>query len=194
MSRAFRRLVVLALVALPTAAGLAFEWSAEIVRSGDQRYLIEVVQGDGDDARTHRVEIVLVDRGGAFDVGVTVTVARAGVAPAEVGRSPFDASTELMAAMSASAANAVFASYAGIAGEVVVRDEPVALVGGIGRVHYEREEQVAGLTCVVVRVELAGYGEYLLAVAEGVPFPCFSAYGEGPNLVRTRILEADGQR
>lgn len=191
MSRAFRRLVVLALVVLATGPGLAFEWSTEIVRPGDQRYLIEVVQGDGDGARVHRVEIVLVDRGGAFDVGVTVSVTRPGITPADVGTSPFDASMELTSALSAIAANAVFASYAGIAGEVAVRDEPVELVGGMGRVRYEREEQVAGLTCVVVRVELTGYGEHLLAVAEGVPFPCFSAYGEGPNLVRTRILEAD---
>jgi hypothetical protein len=50
---------------------------------------------------------------------------------------------------------------------------------------------VAGLTCVVVRVEMTGYGEHTLAVAEGVPFPCFSDYGEGDGRVRTRIIEAD---
>lgn len=190
-ARAFRQLLA-CLIALPfVGAALAFGWSPEIARPGDQRYLIEVRQGEADDATVHHVEIVLTDVGGAFDVAVSVRLLRAALAPSDVGRVLLDLGPAAMSVLSAASANLVFVGYATVQSDVAVRDEPVELAGGIGRVHYEREEQVAGLTCVVVRAELTGYGEYILALAEGVPFPCFSDYGEGGGRVTTRILEAD---
>jgi len=190
-ARAFRSLAVCLIALVAGGAALAFEWSPELVRSGDQRYLLEVTQGEGDDARVHHVEVALTDRGGSFDVRVTVTLMRSGLAPSAVGSALFDGSIELMSVLGAASANMVFVQFAGVAGDVAVRDAPVELAGGIGRVHFEREEVVAGLTCVVARIELMGYGEMTLAVSEGVPYPCFSAYGEGSGSVRTRILEAD---
>lgn len=142
-------------------------------------------------AASDHVEIALTDLGGSFDVAVTLPIVRTGLSPAAVGSLLFYLGAEANVALMAASPNLMYANYVGIAGDVAVRDEPVELLGGIVRVHFEREEQVAGLTCVVVRVEWTGFGEYTLAVAEGVPFPCFSDYGEGDGRVRTRILEAD---
>lgn len=187
-TRCYRHIITWVTLLLSAGTVLAFEWSPEIIRPGDQRYLVEVRQGD---AAAFHVEIVLTDLGGSFDVAVTLPIVRTGLSPAEVGSLLFYLGAEANVALMAAAPNLMYASYVGIAGDVAVRDERVELLGGIVRVHFEREEQVAGLTCVVVRVEWTGFGEYTLAVAEGVPFPCFSDYGEGDGRVRTRILEAD---
>jgi hypothetical protein len=190
-TRAFRHLVACMTMLVVAGTVLAFEWSPEIIRPGDQRYLVEVRLGDGDAATVYHVEVVLTDRGGAFDVAVTLPIVREGLAPAEVGTSLFYVSFEAGAALKAVSPDLVLAGQVRAAGDIAVRDEPVELLFGTGWVHFEREEQVAGLTCVVLRVESTGFGEYTMAVAEGVPFPCFSEYGEGSNRVSTRILEAD---
>jgi hypothetical protein len=187
----YRHMIAWLTLLLSAGTVLAFEWSPEIIRPGDQRYLVEVRKGEGDAGAVFHVEIVLTDLGGSFDAAVTLQIVRTGVAPAEVGNLPFYLGFDASFALMAASPNMIFAAQVGVAGDVTVRDEPVELMFGMGRVHYEREELVAGLTCVVVRVELTGDSEHTLAVAEGVPFPCFSDYGEGDGRVRTRILEAD---
>jgi hypothetical protein len=55
--------------------------------------------------------------------------------------------------------------------------------------YMEREEVVAGHTCVVIRMELEGGDELEFAVAENLPVPCFSRYGSGSDAIEARLID-----
>ena len=60
---------------------------------------------------------------------------------------------------------------------------------GFGAIDMEREEEVAGRICVVIRMELDGSDALEFAVAEGLPIPCFSLDGSGADAVEARLVE-----
>ena len=72
--------------------------------------------------------------------------------------------------------------------DIEVRADPIG-VKGIGLLYTDREQVVAGRTCVVLRAELEGGERTEFAVAEGLPLPCFSRYGSGDEAVEARLIE-----
>jgi hypothetical protein len=72
--------------------------------------------------------------------------------------------------------------------DIRVRSEPLVILG-MGEMHMERTEMVAGHECVVIRFEPAGGDDtFEFALAENVPFPCFSRYGSGYDLMEMRLI------
>jgi hypothetical protein len=190
---AVRSLLVLALAVAGSAS--AFRWAPFEFPAGDQRYVLEIRQGEGDAAMVGTVDLTIVDRGGVFDATTTIAFAQTGLSPEDLSSAAFGgAMANVVVLGPALAYGPAFFLLPMMLGEeeVRVRPEPIRLVG-IGSLHMEREEVVAGRTCVVVRYEPDGdpSGAMTFALADGLPFPCFSMYGSGDGRVEVRLLRAD---
>jgi hypothetical protein len=181
-----RWLLVVSLFAV-VGMGQAFSWAPFEFPPGDQGYTMEVVSGEG----VARFDLDLVDRGGAFDVTTIMTVVQSGVAPGSMSEAMFGGSGMSMFAFGPLMlfGTSYFLMPLLLGQEdIAVRDAPIEMKG-VGRMYLEREEVVAGRTCVVLRVELEGGDGMEFAVAEGVPLPCFTRYGSGSEAVEVRLIE-----
>jgi hypothetical protein len=75
--------------------------------------------------------------------------------------------------------------------EIRVRTEPMVVMG-MGRLVMDSTVEMAGHTCVVVRFEPNENPEGTLefALAEGVPFPCYTRFGSGDAVVEMQLIES----
>jgi len=193
MSVRFALRTAAAIVLLWAGSAQAFRWSSFDVPPGDQRYVVEVLVGDGSDTQVATMDIRIVDAGDAFDVTSTMTTVQRGVRPSEVANAVFTGGSVSLYFLGGMAAGPAAYLVPMLLGDhdVRVRTEPIVFPG-LGSLHMLHEETVAGLTCVVMRVEIDNADDdFEFAVAEGVPFPCFSRYGVGAGRVETRLLLAE---
>jgi hypothetical protein len=187
--------VVLALALLAGGSAHAFRWTPFAFPEGDQHYVLEIRHGEGDAAVAGTVDLRIADAGETFDATTTFTFAQTGLSAEDLSSVAFGGSLTGMLVMGpALAYGPAFFLLPMMLGEeeVRVRTEPIRMVG-VGALHMEREEEVAGRTCVVVRFEPDGdpSGAMTFALAEGLPFPCYSVYGSGDGRVEVRLLQAD---
>jgi hypothetical protein len=187
--------LLLAFAIVAGGSAHAFQWTPFEFPAGDQHYVLEIRQGEGDAAVAGTIDLRIADVGGRFDATTTLTFVQAGLSAEDLSSVAFGGSMTGMLVMGpALAYGPAFFLLPMMLGEeeVRVRTEPIRMVG-VGSLHMEREEQVAGRTCVVVRFEPDGdpSGAMTFALAEGLPFPCFSVYGSGDGRVEVRLLQAD---
>lgn len=182
-----RFLPLLALLSLVGAAA-AFSWTPFEFPPGDQGYVLEVRTPEG----AALVDVDVTARGGLFDVSTTMTFEQVGVDPSSMADAFFGGSG---LAMFGFGPMVLFGPSAFMLPmmlgneEIRVRKEPMRLMG-FGTVAMDREEIVAGLTCVVITLTMDGGGdEVVFAVAEGVPLPCFTRYGSGSDAFEVRLIE-----
>ncbi|MEZ4631693.1 MAG: hypothetical protein R2880_13450 [Deinococcales bacterium] len=74
--------------------------------------------------------------------------------------------------------------------DIAVRDGYISMMG-MGKVYMEKTVEVAGHECVVVRMEMGQDDDiqnFEFALAENLPFPCYSIYGEGEDQVEIRLI------
>jgi hypothetical protein len=184
--------ILLAIAALSLGLAQAFTWELLEFPAGNQHYTVEFIQG-GDAATRVVLDIVIVDHGGSFTVTTTTTSEQRDVAQDDLAGATLGGSM-MMAYGPALMFGPTFMLFPLLLGEeeIRVRSEPLVLVG-FGRLYMEREEVVAGRTCVVIRFEpaQAGMEASEFAVADGVPFPCFSRYGSGSDGIEVRLLRAE---
>lgn len=194
--RRSRVLPVVIALALATAGSVqAFQWTPFAFPAGDQHYVLEVRQGEGADAPVGTIDLRVADRGGAFDATTTLTFEQTGLSADDLSSAAFGGSMAGLMMMGPMLAyGPAFFLLPMMLGEedVRVRAEPLRLVG-LGSLFMEREEEVAGRACVVVRYVPDGdpSGEMTFALAENLPFPCFSVYGTGSDRIEVRLLQAD---
>ena len=180
-----RFLVVLLAVALGSAQ--AFQWTPLEFPPGDQGYTVEIVTEEG----VSRIDIDIVDRGGSYDVTTTMTRDQVGVAQDELEDAVFGGSGMVMFGLGPMMLfGPSFFILPMVLGQedIAVSTTPIRVMG-MGTLYMEREEVVAGQTCVVIRMELEGGDELELAVAEGLPLPCFSRYGSGSSAIEVRLID-----
>lgn len=181
-----RRFVVLVLV-VALGGAQAFQWTPLEFPPGDQGYTLEVVTEEG----VSRMDLDIVDRGGTYDVTTTMTLDQVGIAQDDLDDAMFGGSGFAMFAFGPMMLfGPTFFLLPMMLGEedIAVSDTPIRVMG-MGTMHMEREEVVAGRTCVVIRMELEGGDELEFAVAEGLPLPCFSRYGSGSDAIEVRLIE-----
>lgn len=181
------------LAALSLGAAHAFTWEPFTFPEGDQGYTLEIVQGEDGPATT--IDIDVVDVGDAYDVTTTMTYQQAGVPKSDLDSAMFGGSTFGMFAMGPMMMfGPSFMMVPMMLGEedIRVREEPIRVMG-FGSLHMDSEVEVAGRTCVVMRMVPDGDPEagYEFAVAEGVPFPCYSRYGQGDDVVEIRLVRIE---
>lgn len=188
-----RPALVLALLALPAAH--AFEWAPFEFDGGDQRYTMEIVQGEGAEAPTATVDVDVADRGETFDVSTTMTFQQTGVGADELDEAIFGGGAIGMFSMGPMLMfGPAFMVLPMLLEDtdIHVRSEPIEVMG-VGQLHMDREEEVAGHACVVMRLEPANENGLAMefALAEDLPLPCYSRYGEGEGRIEVRLVRAD---
>jgi hypothetical protein len=185
------RLVATTFALVLLGAAQAFTWEPFVFPEGDQSYTLEVVEADDIPSSTIRIEIV--DVGDGYDVTTTTTLQQTGVSQDDLQGAAFGGGAFGMFAMGPMMMfGPSFMMLPMMLGEeeIRVREEPIRVMGA-GSLYMEEEVEVAGQRCVVLRFEpdQEGGGGFEFAVAEGVPFPCYSRYGTGDDVVEIRLLE-----
>ena len=174
------------------SVAFAFEWDMSQFPEGDQSYVIEMRMGDAEEQQVLTLEIdVREDGEGNYTVTNTST-------------SEFQVSNLDMGVLTGTGFSGVlgpalmlgpvymFAPLLLQGQDIAVRSEPM-IVAGMGTLHMNRSEEVAGFECVVIRFEPNDDPDqsFEFALAEGVPFPCFTRYGQGGESVEMRLLSAN---
>lgn len=186
-------LIITAMLVLGWAQ--AFQWAPFEFPSGDQSYTLEIYQGADPEQPSTTLDIEVVDTGGTFDVTTDIRFEQRDVAPGNLQQAIFGGGFTGMFAMGPmmmfGPASMMLPMMMGEE-DIRVRSEPIRVMG-FGRMHMDREIEMAGHTCVVIRVESDADGgpSFEFAVAEGVPFPCYSSFGEGENAVEIRLVRAE---
>jgi hypothetical protein len=165
----------------------AFQWTPFEFPSGDQGYTVQITSGEG----VSLIDIVMIDRGGTFDVTTSMTFEQIGVAQDDLSGAMFGGAGPAMFGFGPMMLfGPSFFILPMLLGqeEIAVRDTPIT-VAGFGTIYMDREEVVAGRTCVVVRMEFDGSDALEFAIAEDLPIPCFSRYGSGSEAFEARLVE-----
>jgi hypothetical protein len=187
MSYLRTRAFVAVVACVVVGSAQAFQWTPFEFAAGDQGYTIRVASADG----VSVIDVDMVDRGGTFDVTTAMTVEQRGVALDDLGGAMFGGAGLAMFGFGPMMLfGPSFFMLPMVLGQedVSVRDVPIRVLG-MGTLYMEREEVVAGHTCVVIRLEMDGADALEFAVAENLPVPCFSRYGSGADAVEARLVD-----
>lgn len=182
----FRRLVVTCLV-VALGGAHAFQWTPFEFLPGDQGYTMEIVTEEG----TSIVDIDMVESDGSYEVTTTMTLVQSGVDQDALSDAMFGGSGLAMFGFGPMMLfGPSFFLLPMLLGEedIAVQATPIRVMG-MGTMYMDREEVVAGHTCVVIRMELEDGDELEFAVAENLPVPCFSRYGSGGDAIEARLID-----
>lgn len=186
MSREVLRRIVIVGLAVALGAAQAFQWTPFEFPAGDQGYTLEITTAEG----VTEVDVDIVDRGGSFDVTTTMRLAQTGITQEDLGTAMFGGSGLAMFGFGPMLLfGPGFFLMPMLLGEedIRVQETPIRVMG-MGTMYMDREEVVAGHTCVVIRMEMEGGDELEFAVAENLPVPCFSRYGSGDEAMVARLV------
>lgn len=178
---------MIACLAVALGGAHAFQWTPFEFPPGDQGYTMEIVTGEGISV----VDIDIVEAGDAYEVTTTMTLVQSGVDQDELSDAMFGGSGLAMFGFGPMMLfGPSFFLLPMLLGEedISVQDTPIRVMG-MGMMYMDREEVVAGHTCVVIRMELEGGDELEFAVAENLPVPCFSRYGSGSDAIEARLID-----
>jgi len=178
-------------------SAFAFKWQPNQIPPGNHSYTLEMLSTqEGADTQPVTVRIDFVEEGGSYTVNTTYHLSQKGVRPEALGDAMFGGS--MLGAFAFGPMLMYGPAYMLLPmmlGEedIRVRSEPM-LVMGLGKLHMDKTEQVAGHECVVLRFESSdGTSEPVeFALAEGLPFPCFSRYSNGNgSFTEVRLVSAE---
>jgi len=165
----------------------AFQWMPFEFPAGDQGYTMEIVTEDG----VSQIDIDIVERDGSYDVTTTMTFEQTGVPLGGLDDAMFGGAGFAMFGFGPMMLfGPSFFLLPMMLGqeEIKVQDTPIRVMG-MGTMYMDREEVVAGHVCVVIRLEMDGDDTLEFAVAENLPFPCFSRYGSGDDGLEVRLID-----
>ena len=186
---------VLALCALSFAGiGAAFSWEDVDFPEGNHLYVFEMEGDSLDPGVTLHVEYSYQQVGDTFDTTSVTTVKSTGVQAGDLADGLMGGGAGAMLMFGPYLAfygPAAFVMPFMLAGEDIhVRSEPI-VKEGMGSVYMDRTETHAGLECVVVRFVLEDEDSVMeFGLAEGLPVPCFSRYGDEGDMMSMRLIEA----
>jgi hypothetical protein len=189
-----RTLITVALTAL-LSTGLAqegFTWSPDQFPEGDQTYVLQVTNAGNAEGMTLRIEVVQGDAG--YDVTTTIVSNQTGLTQDDLGGAAFGGS--MMGGLALGPMlfyGPMFMMLPLMLGqeEIRVRTEPMVVMG-MGRLIMDSTVEIAGHTCVEIRFEANDDPDATLefALADGVPFPCYTRFGSGDDAVEMLLIEA----
>jgi hypothetical protein len=189
--RTIQATLVLAAVLLGGIAQ-AFDWEPLEFEEREQAYTIEILNAQGEVQLTMDIDVVAA--GDGFDVTTVQTVRSSGVAGGDLADAAFGGGLGMFGFGGAMFLGPAFMILPLVLAdeEVAVRPDPIELAG-FGTVYMESTSEVAGATCVDVRIEPAADGQPAIeiGIAEGVPFPCYSRYGQGEDAVEIRLTRIE---
>ena len=181
------------LVVFGLGSALAFEWNIDQWPEGDQTYTLEIRQGDSGQVVT--MTIVATNQGDTYDVATTMNITQTGVAQDELSSAAYGGNALGMFAFGPMVFyGPAFMMLPMMLGQedIRVREEPMRVMG-IGSITMDRTEMVAGRECVVLSFTADNEPDVVMefALAENLPFPCYSRYGSGSDAVEIRLISAE---
>ena len=161
---------------------------------GDQSYTFEITTEDGSSTSVTVLVFAVTQNGDTYDTTTTMTFRAEGI--------EHDALADQMLG-GAGIGGFIFGPMMTFYGpaafllpmmlgseEIRVRSEPMRVVG-MGSIYMDSTETYAGRECVVLRFEPDDGGEQMVfALTEGLPFPCFSSYGDEGSRTILKLIEA----
>lgn len=191
-----RRCVLCSLFGLLLTTGSAsgFLWQPNEIPPGNHTYALEISNGQAD-SEPVRLELTFTQEGESYSVDTVYRLRQTGLSSDNLGDAMFGSSMLGMFAFGPMVMyGPAFMMLPLVLGqeEIRVRSEPM-IVMGLGRLYMDKTEEVAGFECVVLRFESSdGSSEPVeFALAEGLPFPCFSRYSNGDGtFTEVRLTEA----
>lgn len=186
------RTVLLLVALLLVGTAFAFEWEPLEFEARDQAYTVEMRDAAGELLLT--LDIDIVQNGETFDVTTVQTVHNGGVEASDLDEAALGVGGGMLGFGAAVFFGPAFMllPLVLVDQEIAVRDEPIE-VAGYGTVTMNSSSEVAGTTCVDVRLQPMNEGMPVveLGIAEGVPFPCYSRYGEGDDVTDLRLTRIE---
>ncbi len=188
--------VALAVALLAAGYALAFDWNPDTFPTGDHSYTWEIAsQGDnGPEIATMTVDIR--QQGDSYATTTTLSVTQSGIAHDELSGAALGGSMMGMLGfgpmmMFYGPAFMILPMMLGNE-DIHVRQEPIRVMG-MGSLVMDHSETVAGHECVVIsfRPDDDSTAPMEFALAEDLPFPCFSSYGEDTDKVSVRLVNAE---
>ena len=186
--------VMAAVALLAAGSAFAFTWSPDAFPTGNHSYTWEMTVEGGDAPQKATIGLDIVQKGDSYDTTTTMKVTQTGVAHADLANAALGGSflgTLGIGPMMVFYGPA-FMMLPMLLGkeDIHVRSDPVR-VAGVGTIHMDKSETVAGHTCVVLRLELDdGSAPVEMALAEDLPFPCYSQYGDAGDRTTIRLISA----
>lgn len=188
-----KRVLILVLAALACQVALAFRWTPLEFPEGDQAYTLELrTAGDSGEAQLAQIRIEITDTGGSYSVATTYTMNQENVAASDLGNAAFGTGMMGMFAFGPMLMfGPSFMMLPMMLGdeEIEVRSEPMRIMG-MGRLSMSETVEVAGRECVVLRFEPDDGEPVEIAVAENVPFPCYTRFDSGDGgVTEIRLID-----
>ncbi len=174
--------------------GFAFQWEPFQVPPGDHSYLLEIrtVAADVDD----QVSTITIDIGeGAegYAIDTTIRFRQEGVSEGDLGSAMFGGSmlgTFAFGPMMMFGPSFMMLPMMLMGEDIRVRSEPMVVMG-MGRLYMNETITAAERECVVLRFEANDSTDIMeFALAEDLPFPCYTRYGGEGSYTEIRLLEA----
>jgi len=189
-----RVLVVTAVLA--AGAAFAFQWNPDAFPTGNHSYSWEITtQGDqGPEVAT--MEVAIQQKGDTYDTTTTLSVTQTGLSHDDLSGAALGGSMMGMLGFGPMMMfyGPAFMMLPMMLGDedIHVRQEPVRVMG-MGSLIMDHTESVAGHECVIIRFEPDDSSGPAMefALAEDLPFPCFSSYGEDADQVSIRLTKAE---
>lgn len=188
-----KRVLLLVLAALACQVALAFRWTPLEFPEGDQAYTLELrAPGDSGEAQVAQIHIEITDTGGSYSVATTYTMNQENVAADDLSGAAFGTGMMGMFAFGPMLMfGPSFMMLPMMLGdeEIEVRSEPMRIMG-MGRLSMSETVEVAGRECVVLRFEPDDGEPFEIAVAENVPFPCYTRFDSGDGgVTEIRLID-----
>ena len=187
--------IFIALALLFASWASAFTWDPIAFPEGNQRYVFEITVEGSDGPAVSTLDYQVVQTGDTYETVSTLTVRSSGVTQDELSDAMFGGealATFGFGPMLAFYGPAIFMLPMMLGTEDIhVRSEPIR-VAGMGSLIMDHSEQFAGIECVVIEfVPDDGSSSMQFALAEGLPFPCYSSYGDEGSRTIVRLIQAE---
>ncbi len=192
MRQTIRLMAAVALLA--TGSALAFQWSPDAFPTGSHSYTWEMTVDSGDGPQSATITLDITQKGDSYDTATTMKVTQTGVSHDDLSTAALGGSMLGALALGPMMVfyGPAFMMLPMLLGkeDIHVRSEPVR-VAGMGSIYMDKSETIAGHTCVVLRLEMDdGSAPIEMALAEDLPFPCSSQYGDAGDRTTIRLIEA----
>ena len=187
-----RILTAVALLAAGTA--FAFKWNPDAFPTGSHSYTWEMTVDGENGPQSATITVDITQKGKSYDTATTMKMTQTGVAhdglsDAVLGGSMMTALAFGPLMMFYGPAFMMFPLLLGNK-DIHVRSEPIS-VAGMGTITMDKSETVAGHECVVLRLQTDDESAPVeMALAEDLPFPCYSQYGDEGDRTTIRLIEA----
>ncbi len=178
-------------------SAFAFQWTPFEFPAGDQSYTLEVrTSSAGESDQVITIDVDVTEQNGLYNIDTRYNFNQTGVSFDDLGEAVLGGSMFGMFAfgpMMMYGPSFMFLPMMLGNEDISVRSEPMRVMG-MGRVYMDEAIEVAGRECVVIRLELDESPDdpVEFALAEDLPFPCYSRYGDDEGgFVEVRLIRAE---